>query len=245
MQPTSNRNSSWRHPVSLMGVTMIALLGACQTAQMPVPETLAAAPRMNVQGRQGWKIDQRLRFGPYEANDVSRSWTRGGDIQVRTVSASGRRQNYAFTLREGGQERWRVECDANLVRAGIEVGGVEVEPLSRSALECRLNSLDGAAGPWFLTLTEQHERPLAGTVRSDTRTLQVQGTNRLERSLPAGYTTGYEIGAQGGTLAAVEVVNAGAVWLQPGLDPVQSSLLSAVAAALLLLEDLRETLASS
>lgn len=239
----SNRPA--RHLLVAAPLLLLLALAGCQTARMPVPDTLSAAPRMVVQGRQGLRINQRLRFGPFEAHEVSRSWTRGRGLQVLTVSENRRRQRYAFTLRESGQDHWRVECEVTLLTQGLEAGGVEITPINRSRLECQLQSLADPSERWNLELAERHERPLAGAVRGGGRALEVQGTNRLDHGYPTDRTTGYEIAERGRHLAAVEVINSGAVWLQPDLDPAQRSLLSAVAAAMLLLEDLRESLSGS
>ncbi|MBA2244924.1 MAG: hypothetical protein H0W11_08200 [Gemmatimonadetes bacterium] len=231
-------------PLALAFLLPLAL-GACQTAQMRLPETLTSAQRMPVEGRQGWKLNERLRFGPFEAHEVRRSWTRGRDGRVLMASGSQRDQRYSFTLREGGEDQWRAECQAALSVVSIDVGVVEIEPTNRSALDCRLQSLHEPSEYWQLVLTESRERPLSGALRGRESTLGVKGTNRFERGLPTQMTTGYEIAEADRTLAAVEVVNSGAVWLQPDLDPARRKLLSATAAALLLLEDLRETLPES
>lgn len=232
-------------PLTLLCVLLPLALGACQTAQMQLPQTLAAAQRMPVEGRQGWKLNERLHFGPFEAHDVRRSWTRGRDGRILVVSGSRRDQRYSFVLREGGQDHWRAECQAGLAVVSIDAGVVEIEPTNRSALDCRMQSLREPAEYWQLVLAESRERPLSGTMRGRETTLEVKGTNRFERGLPTQMTTGYEIADAQRTLAAVEVVNSGAVWLQSDLDPARRNVLSAAAAALLLLEDLRETLPDS
>lgn len=225
-------------------LTLLVLLPACQTARMPVPETLAASERMPVQGRQGWKLNQQIRFGPFETSEVQRSWTRGRDLRVLAYERNNRRQQYSFTLREAAQDRWRVTCAATLLARTIHTPVVDVEPTNRSALHCSLRSLEGSGEVWELMLHEQRERPLAGTLTRDGATLRVLGTNRLDRALSTSATTGYEIQENGRVLGAVEVINDGAVWLRGDVAPGSRSLVSATSAALLLLEDLRETLES-
>jgi hypothetical protein len=73
--------------------------------------------------------------------------------------------------------------------------------------------------------------------------ITVQGTNRLAGTfLPLGETSGYSFAAAGKTLAAVEVINNGAVWLAPDLDPALRGPVTAAIASLLLFEELRKTL---
>ncbi len=245
MKTTQQSRVSGLRSLTLVYLLLPLAVGACQSAQMRLPETLTSAERMPVEGRQGWKLNERLRFGPFEAQDVRRSWTRGRDGRILMASGSRRDQRYSFTLREGGQDHWRADCQADLAVVSIDVGVVEIEPANRSALDCRMQSLREPQEYWRLVLTESREHPLSGTLRGNGNALEVKGTNRLEQGLPTQMTTGYEIAEAERTLAAVEVVNSGAVWLQPDLDPARRILLSAAAAALLLLEDLRETLPES
>ena len=237
MRPTSHAPSSRRAIL-----TLLVLLPACQMARMPVPEALTTSERMPVQGRQGWKLNQQIRFGPFETSKVQRSWTRGRDLSVAAYERNNRRQEYSFTLREAGQDRWRVTCAATLLARTVHTPVVDVVPTNRSALQCSLRSLEGPGEVWELMLHEQRERPLAGTLTHDGVTLRVLGTNRLDRALSSSATTGYEIQENGKVLGATEVINDGAVWLRSDVDPARRSLVSATSAALLLLEDLRETL---
>lgn len=39
-----------------------------------------------VKGRQGWLINQQLKFGEYETSKVKRSWTRGGNTRIDLLS---------------------------------------------------------------------------------------------------------------------------------------------------------------
>ena len=72
----------------------------------------------------------------------------------------------------------------------------------------------------------------------------MEGTRHLAGGLPADETSGYLLLRAGRPLAAVDVLGAGAVWLPETLAPAERSLLAGTAAALLLLEDLRTSLAS-
>jgi hypothetical protein len=222
---------------------LVMLLPACQMARMPLPETLSAAERMPVSGRQGLAIRQHLRFGPYEAYQVNRSWTRGRDRGATTVATqSERTKSYRFTLREDGQDRWSVACRASVLMVTIETRVVDIRPTNESALHCNIQSLENRTTAWELVLREQWERPLAGTLSLGADAYQVIGTHRVERAPPTGSTTGYQFREGGELIGAVEVINRGAVWLRGDQSPERRSVLSAASAALLLLEDLRETI---
>ncbi|HEX8431922.1 MAG TPA: hypothetical protein VF625_11560, partial [Longimicrobium sp.] len=74
---------------------ILLFLGGCSLVQVAVPAELATAPRLEARGRQGVRIRQRLSFGPFRTDPVSRSWTRvEGDSSGNTVH-EGRRQRYS------------------------------------------------------------------------------------------------------------------------------------------------------
>jgi hypothetical protein len=221
---------------------LLLLAAGCQKAQMRLPEPLAGAERLTVEGRQGWRAQQRLRFGPYETSRVRRSWTRGRDREIVPVRQQRRQQRYDFVLREQGRDRWSVACDAWLLVADVRVAGATIEPVSTSELVCDLRSLDEDGRSWMLDLSETHERPLRGVLRRGRTELRVAGTDRLDRGLPIGETAGYHLSLDDRPLAAVETLNEGSVWLSRSLEPELRGVVSATAAALLLFEDLREGL---
>jgi hypothetical protein len=231
-------SAAWR-PVAL--ALALPLLSGCQTARMPIPDTLVASERMPVSGRQGLQINQRLRFGPYEAHQVRRSWTRGRDRGASTIATQyERRQEYRFTLREAGEDHWFVACHAAALTVSIEILSVDVRPTDESTLYCNLQLLSDPSTSWTLELRETRDRPLSGTLTGGER-LAVVGTNRVDRALSMGETTGYEFRGNDEVLGAVEVLNRGAVWLRADLNPDGRRVIAGASAALLLLEDLRAT----
>lgn len=223
--------------------TLTLALAACQTARMPLPQELSASQRLSVEGRQGVKIRERLRFGTWEAADVDRSWIRGRDIPVQQLERNRRREELAFELREAGTRRATARCETSLLLQGIHLPrGGRIDPDDRSTVSCAIAPTGGGAS-WHLDLSERQGRTLEGVLRADATEIQVSGTDRLEGGrLPAGFTTGYTLGVAGRTVAAVEVLNDGAVWLHPSIDPDVRAAVAAAAAALLLIADLRETL---
>lgn len=246
-------------------LALISLLAACQTARMPLPDELSGGERWPVQGRQGWKIQERLQFGPYAAEDVDRSWTRGRDLEVMIYERNRRKQTYSFTLAEQGSAAWHAACSTSLDRRTVHTPDVDLEFEDRSQLDCELTEAGGSA-TWLLVLGERYADPLEGRLyenltgltegTADSRgptgmrrgadagpsSFHVRGTKALDGGLPSGTTSGYLIESGTGAVAAVEVVNDGSVTLRPTLDPEERSLLSAAAAALLLLEELRSVL---
>ena len=229
---------------------------------MPLPDGLAGSERVPVHGRNGWQFKERLQFGPYEAVHVKRSWTRGRDEAVGLYERNSRDQSYSFTLAEHGAEAWLVQCSTSFDRQTVRTPAVDVDLANRSKLDCALTASDESA-TWLLALREARERPLEGRLTRDGGKLAAtapadlpstvtsspqrptdflgRGTTALAGSNPSAATSGYVIEQSGRPVAAVEVVNRGAVVLDAALETTSRTLLAATSAALLLLEELRTT----
>lgn len=229
----------------LCAVGFLALIVAgCSAARMPVDESLAGGDNWTVEGRQGWKIHERLTFGPYAATDVDRSWTKGRDRVIDELEMNRRRQTFNFTLSTSGTPLWSVACEARVRRGEVNTPVVDIEFRNRSSLDCALSPLGDDREDWILALEERGERPLKGTLASSDGILQIDGTNKLKGGLPASLTTGYYIRRGERRLGAIEVVNNGAVRIAAGLSLAEREVVAAAAAALLLLEDLRGSIES-
>ena len=227
----------------LLTVTAVAAAGCISTARMAVPPALASAPAWPVSGRQGWKLNERLSFGPFRAEAVRRSWTRGSDWKVAPYEQSRRRQTFGFTLVGEGRELLRGEFQTTLQRRGLDVG-FDVDLQNRSALEGQLRVVgDGTPAGWTLKLREEGQTPWVGTVTGGSVVLRVTGTARLQGSpLPLDQPSGYIISLGDRDLAAVEVIGDGMVRFADGIDPALQPVVAGTAAALLLVEELRATL---
>jgi hypothetical protein len=215
-------------------------------AAMQLPESLAAAERLPVQGRQGWKNVERLAFGTWSVHDVQRSLTKGSDLFAAipglAYEGSKRRQTFGFTLSGDGTTPWRGAAATNLRRRAVDVG-VDIEFQNKSGFTAGLIPAGDPTQAWTLELTEKHEHPLTGTLSHAGRSITVKGTNRLAGTpIPLGETSGYIFELAGKPIAAVQVINDGAVWFSPDLDPALRGPVTAAISALLLFEELRKTL---
>ncbi len=225
----------------------VAASAALKEAALRLPDDLGTAERLPVSGRQGWKRVERLAFGPFTVHDVARSLTKGSDLKfgadkVAFYEGSKRRQTFGFLVSENGQLAWRGAAATNLHRRALE-RGIEIELRNKSGFAATLTPADAADAAWTLELSETSERPMKGTLKRGSAVIDVEGTNRLAGTrLPMGETTGYLFKEGGRTLAAVQVINNGAVWLAPDLAAPQRGPILAAISALLLFEELRPTL---
>ncbi len=212
-------------------------------AELRLPEELAAAERLPVSGRQGWKLLERLAFGDVRVGAVERSLTKGSDLGILFYAGSRRRQSFGFTVHPGDGEPWRGAAATNLRRRAVEVDGFSVAFREKTGFSARLVPGDRADEAWTLELKQRWDGPLAGTLRGGGREFAVRSSDRLAGTpLRLGEPAGYLVEDAGRAVAAAEVVGDGAVWLSPGLAASDRGPVVAALAALLLLEELRPTL---
>ena len=226
------------HFILFLPACAVLFLVGCRSAQMPLADEFTGAQRLDVEGRQGFKIKENLRFGTFDAVEIDRSWVKGSDLQIMMYEGNKRFQRYNFLVREAGQPRWRVECEAFLRERTVTVRTVDIDVVNRSSLTCQASDEGSASTTWSLRLTEREQQALTGTLEGAGSPIYIAGTKELAGGLPGETESGYTISNAAGPVAAVEVVNNGAVWFLEDQGPPED-ILAAAAAALLLLEDLR------
>lgn len=225
---------------------VIPAFAKLKEAAMKLPESLAAVERLSVKGRQGWKLIERLEFGGFSVHGVERSLSKGGDLGLAVpglaYEGSKRRQTFLFKLTGADPSPWRGAATTNLRRRALDVG-FDIELHNKSGFMALLSPDARPDDTWTLDLAEKGEHPLAGTLGRNGELIEVRGTNRLAGTfLSLGETSGYVFASRGRPVAAVEVINDGAVWLSPELDPALRAPVTAAISALLLFEELRKTL---
>jgi hypothetical protein len=227
-------------------VTCFAMVPAAgaKSAAMLLPAELAQLQPSPVSGRQGWKLNEKLAFASTRVFDVDRSLSRGNDLGILFYQGSKRRQTFGFSMVDGSGEVWRGAAATNVHRRALSDGnGLSISLTDKSGFAAHLAPLDRPQELWVMELTEQGEQPLKGSLRHNDVVYAVTGTNKLAGTkLPLEGTSGYVVARGGEALAAVEVINNGAVWVAPHLSAEQRQPLLAAVSALLLFEDLRATL---
>lgn len=220
-----------------LGLGLAALAAGCGTVSMPVPDSLAQVEPMPVSGRQGFRLRGRtIRFGEWTARVTDEPDRTGRDREGVVTRTTERRMRWAFEM-SGPGAALQVGCDATGTESNVPVGGVEVETASASSLDC---SIAGAADRAERTLRLRRDRgddPLAGSVEGPASAWTVAGTDRLARGPRQDAATGYVVRDGDATLAAVEVIDDGRVWIAPGPAEQDRAALAAVAAALLIFEE--------
>lgn len=210
-------------------------------AAMRLPPELNGTERLAVTGRQGWKNVERLTFGGYLVNNVDRSYTKGSSLQILFYEGAKARQSFAFYAQGDDMETWRGEAETTAHRRALDFD-VEIELRNKSGFGVRLSPLSRPEEVWILKLAEKREKPFEGDLTRGTQTVKVRGTNKLAGTFFAlGETAGYIFEVGGRPVAAVEIINDGAVWLSPDLAKELRQPVTAAISALLLFEELRKT----
>lgn len=236
---------SRRCSVLAMAIAMTAALGACAPARLAVPEPLASAPRLSVHGRQGDQRSPTLQFGPWRVSDVRRSWVRGSGLDVRGgaigIDLDRATQRYTFRATEERAGTWEGDCRSAYRRNGVVLPLGTLATDEQARLECRFTPVSGAS--WTLVTRQRFARLPEGVLVAGEDTLRVRGLDRLVGAVSTrGLLFGWLLLAGEGPVAAVELPNGGAVWIDTPPNAPYRRALGAVAAALLLQEDLREGL---
>jgi len=218
---------------------------AAKAVAMQLPDVLARVERIPVKGRQGWKLNEKLEFGATRVFNVERSLTKGSDLGIVFYQGAKRRQAFGFSVAEGDAPAWRGAAATNVHRRSLrgDQDDVSISLKDQSGFAAHFAPADKPQDLWVLEMSEKGQRPMAGTLRRKDMVFSVIGTNHLEGlRFPLGDTSGYVFSWGSQVLAAVEVVNKGAVWMAPDVKAEHRAPLLAAIASLLLFEDLRATL---
>ncbi len=214
---------------------------------------------MAVTGRQGWSrlTGKSMSFGAFRAEDIHKGWrtTRrrqgpGGGLRIGTTEYSvneertSSRQRLEFRLVAEDFAPASVRClraergdalvfskrDENsetTVRVG-EHGEVTFACTGEPETE------DGPA--WSLVLATQDPRFVTGTLTLGETELAVESTNMVDTGARVPVPIGFVVRRGERPVAAVEIFDRGAAWINPHLPAADRAALAGAAAALLLLD---------
>ena len=229
-------------------VLALLLLCACSTPRMYVPDSLReSTSTFAVQGRDGWKINQTIRFGGFEAGPVKRGWTKGYDYPF-LVRFSGASEKFQFPIRQSGGGELQVFCLGRLREQDLLVfkAYFDLNLRTRDTFTCSAYDQGEMRYEFYATHLNVQQNPgykaVAGSLKGAAQGFELHSVWQLEsgqRSLGT-EPMGYEFARAGLVVGAVETVNAGRVWLTNSLDAADSLAISAAASALMLRSSLAD-----
>ena len=225
-------------------VVPLALAG-CTTARMAIPADLES--RSDVYpcvGRGGFTLSEKFTFGPYEVFDVRRGWTHRVTWSLALYERSKARQQCEFTLRMPSGRKWQGQAATGVRKQDLKdtvAGGELTWGLARDVNFVARLCLARQTNAWTLALAEERGGILLnGTLTDGQATYRIEGTRQLAgSSMPLMENAGFLIYDGPRLVAAVDLVNAGAVHFDKALPAlIQREPLAAAAAALLLYRDI-------
>ena len=230
----------------LFGILILTMV--CRTARYDVPGDLASeSPEWIVQGRQGFNFKEAISFGPFRTLDVDRSWTKTSSWGGDWFSSNKAKQTYEFMLQETGGPVWEAQCATGVSKQEMRFeemlgGELEIEVQANVFFACSFRQR-GEKKVWRLAMNQStSEMVMNGALTDRATRIKIQGSQKLQGSpIPLSDPTGYEFVLDGKVVAAVEVINKGAVWIRPSVDKETRSALATAATALLLYKNIGES----
>lgn len=233
-------------------LAIIFLAGAvsCKTAQVSLQENFTSrAESYEVQGKNGWQVNQVIKFGAFETSRIDRSMTFSYHIPF-LVDFSGGKESLAFNIVN--------KDDA----AGVSfLGDSRLKDnhlsLAKGYFQIPLKQKDVFAGAIyfsqpelcrfdFLLLNPNNQQVTAkcqGVVLDEkgNEYFTIKGISKLQGSkIPQTQVFGYEFYQAGQVVAAVETLNKGRVWFDTTLTPNDKLLISSLATGLMVRNNLQE-----
>lgn len=223
---------------------------SCKTAHVSLQQDFAtSAESYEVQGKNGWQVNQVINFGPYETSKIDRSMTFSYLVPF-LVDFSGGKESLAFNI---------VNKEAG---AGVNfLGDSRLKDnhlsLAKGYFQIPLKQKDVFAGAIyfsqpglqrfdFLLLNPNNQQLTAkcqGVVLDEKgdEYFTIKGITKLQGSkIPQTQAFGYEFLQGDKVVGAVETLNKGRVWFDTSLSERDRLLLSSLATGLLVRNNLQE-----
>jgi len=201
---------------------------------------------MEVSGRQGLMISQKLSFGPYHTEAVDRDWTTSYDIPI-VVRFRGAKEKLNFVIHDNAQHRAEV----------FAAGSIESRELSTSSdlFAIPLDYQDAFVGSvrtgkgnvWNFVVDDPSHQSFSshskGELSFGDRRISLSELKELStHNATMQGVLGYEFRENNKVIGVVELLNDGRVVLSRQSDAQTQLVIASVAAALLLRSDLSKTL---
>jgi hypothetical protein len=243
---------------TLFALLLVLGLAACTTPQMLVDQQLTDqnAP-MQVSGRQGLLINQKISFGNYESEKVKRGWTRSYSLDMFLAKLEDAKDKYSFTLFDSNRGAYTIDAVNHIKGVDLPVGrflGANTSPALQELASFTVQTKDLFAASlysnsrqetWNLVLmnredTRKNGRYAGFLTNEQQQNIEVIPVRKLQGAETWGTDIiGYEFRQEGKPLAAVEVINKGRVWIDPSLEANMQLVLASASATLLLQQELK------
>ena len=168
--------------MNLKIILAVVLFSSCTAAKISVPEKFQQqSTRLPVKGVNGWKINQKLSFGPYQTSSIKRGWDFKSSVQYTKFSISpeemllrvfdintdkrnlNQRNKFQYTLQEGDRlaEIYATEkfSEKQLVFKNNNpyIGSVSKTNRYEYAFTAAILPLTEQKDPWSLVLVNRYD----------------------------------------------------------------------------------------
>lgn len=227
-------------------ISFLAISMGCSSAMLINDNLVNDSQILNVEGRQGWMIKQKLSFGDYQSNEVKRGWTFSYDIPF-LLRFQGAKEKLQFQLNEG--QHWAdVYCLGKATQQDL--------PMLDNMFQISVKDKDVFSGviitdysdkPWLFLIQKNYNKlpknDFAGTIRLDDRQIDIKEIQHTEQGTQTwGEPLGYEFLENNEVIGAVEILNKGRVIIKNSNSDEMKLLVAGTSAALLLRSNLNEAI---
>jgi hypothetical protein len=240
------RNYPFIFSMALLGI----LAGCVQPIYLPT-DFKEEARAYSVKGKQGWMINQRMNFAEFTTSKVDRGWTSTYNIPF-VVTFKGGKEKIAFTLYDADSSRAEVMALSKLRSQEIALFSEFFSiPLKyENTFTGAIFNPSDTAGWWNFAILNPDEswgkkyQSTGFAVSRLGQKIEIKAIKQLQTkrgpSVPSVENYGFAFWFEGRMLGAVSVINNGQVWLHNSLNKNQRLMLSALAAAVMLRQNLTE-----
>ena len=198
----------------VLSIAAVLALAGCASAQMRLPENLAAATRTEFHGIGGWAK------GDFSAGPWSGTYERSAEQLSYLIPLVENRGHSDFTLERAGSEPLAGSC--RMRENSVDLGLVEV---TTRPMAYRCEFVSGRATPGYLELQEvngghinRYER--RGRITLGGEAVEIRSVHHLaDTSMPVSTPIGYVFEQHGRPVGAVELNGRPALMIEPGASP--------------------------
>jgi len=222
----------------------LTIIYQCKTPYIIIDDKLKnKTDPMTVEGHNTLSFKKKvITYGEFNTSKVQKGWMKVSYPITIFTKAEKARQKFSFTQYDGKDNALQVNCAAVYVNKEL--------PLFKDFLSYDIESQDFFAGSlysekhahsWdfivYYPEDENFEKEVKGYLKQDNSEIIIKGAYINKMQFLPDEPEGYEFILNNKTIAAVETINNGYVWMLPELDEELKLTLAGLSTALLLRED--------
>ena len=233
--------------LSFAVVALMLSLSACSVPHMALESNFKSqAQEMPVEGRKIFKPNGNFKIGDYTVANVHRGWRNMGGFSIFSYNNIKARQQHQFSLQHEQGQEWYVFGASKLQEKSLKSNTGLTIRIAPNLEYYASQFTSPESGQWHLLTVDPGDyirrKKFEGELSNGKTTFTIAPVYKFEgKGLPMSDIIGYEFKNGDETVAAVQVVNNGKVWMKPEADADTRMVLASAMASLLLYEKLNES----